>query len=218
MSAPPFSACLFDLDGTLMDSETLWVEATIGFLAARGISVSHDEAQELVYGRSWHDVHRDICARWPSVAQPLPAMEAAMRPAFRRLRAERDIRIPGSLALLRRLAADYPVGIVSGSSRTEVDEGIRYLGIGDALALALAADDYAPGKPDPACYLLAARTLGVDPGACLVFEDSAVGVAAARAAGMACVALARPDAPRQDVGAADAVLEDLGSFNPKSWT
>ena len=53
----------------------------------------------------------------------------------------------------------------------------------------------------------------VDPAACLVFEDSAAGVRAAKAAGMACVALARPCAPRQDVAPADLVLDDLAKFD-----
>jgi beta-phosphoglucomutase-like phosphatase (HAD superfamily) len=56
--------------------------------------------------------------------------------------------------------------------------------------------------------------LGVDPKACVVFEDSAAGIGGAKAAGMRCVALARPGAPKQDVSAADLVLEDLAGFQP----
>ncbi len=77
----------------------------------------------------------------------------------------------------------------------------------------LGAEDYAPGKPSPAGFLEGARRLGVPPQECLVFEDSAAGIAAARAAGMRCVALDRPGAYPQDLSAADWVLSDLAQFS-----
>jgi len=132
---------------------------------------------------------------------------------MRKLPTESDVQIAGSVKLLVRLAAEHPVAIVSGSPREDIADSIALMGIGPFVHFFLGAEDYHPGKPDPACFLLAAQRMQVDPSACLVFEDSAAGVRAAKAAGMSCVALARPDAPRQDVATADLVLDDLGKFD-----
>ena len=86
--------------------------------------------------------------------------------------------------------------------------------VGPLLSFSIAAEDYTRGKPDPECFLLAARRLAVPPAQCMVFEDSAAGVRAAKAAGMACVALVREGRPRQDVSAADLVVRDLTDFDP----
>jgi sugar-phosphatase len=128
------------------------------------------------------------------------------------------VTIPGSADLLKRLAATHPVCIVSGSIRHDIEHAIELMGVGELVAFYLGAEDYGPGKPDPACFLMAAAKLGCEPGECVVFEDSAAGLQAGKAAGMTCVALARPGAPAQDFAAADLVLEDLGHFREELLT
>ena len=142
----------------------------------------------------------------------LPRMQDAMDPYFRRLRDSRDVRITGSIDLLLRLSSTAPVCIVSGSPRRDVEYAVEALGVRDILAFTLASEDYSPGKPDPACYRMAAEQLGLPPGSCVVFEDSAVGIQAAKAAGMQCVVLVRDGRPEQDVSGADLVLTDLADY------
>ena len=206
-------AFLFDMDGTLIDTEPLWVEAVVTVLAELGFPLPLPEANRLVYGRSWHDIYREIAARWPGFPLPIQAMQERLTPLFLSLRDQRDIRIHSSIALLRKLAAAHPVALVSGSPRPDVDSGIQLMEIGPLIRFSLASDDYSPGKPDPTCYLQAATRLGLPPAACVVFEDSAAGVRAAKAAGARCVALARPGAAHpQDLSPADEILADLADF------
>ncbi len=205
-------AFAFDLDGTLLDTEVLWVEATELYLADRGCVLSHADAVAIVYGRSWRDVYVDVSARFPHLGVAIDEMEEGMREHVVRLRDRTDVVIHGSVALLRRLAEAHPVCVVSGSARRDVDTGLGIAGVRDTVAFFLGAEDYMPGKPNPACYRLAAQRLGIDPAACLVFEDSQAGVTAARAAGMRVVALSRPGLPAQDFSAADRVLSDLRAF------
>lgn len=206
-------AFFFDLDGTLVDTEILWIRAIRDFLLRRGIPCAQEEAVKLVYGRSWNDVYAEMARRFPhAVEAGHERVSAELRTHHRRLRAETDVRIAGSVELLVRLAAAHPVAIVSGSPRQDIADNVEVLGVAPFLRFFLGAEDYHPGKPDPACFLLAAQRMPVEPSACVVFEDSAAGVRAAKAAGMACVALARPDAPRQDVAPADLILDDLAKF------
>ena len=209
-------AYIFDLDGTLIDSEVLWVEAIQTYLREQVGAFSEAQAQALVYGRSWRDIYRDIVRQFPQFTLSVTDMERAIAPHYQRLTASRDIRIETSIALLKRLAATHPVSIVSGSSTKTVGEAVAMMGIGAHLTFFLGADDYAPGKPDPACYRLAAQRLALAPAQCLVFEDSNAGVRAAKSAGMACIALVRPGRPSQDLSMADRIVGDLAEFEKKS--
>ena len=205
-------AFLFDLDGTLMDSEVIYVEAVRFSLADQGCHLNQDQSVALVYGKGWKDIFLEASDRFPNAYANIESMGVVVRRHFDELKAERDIRIPGSVNLLRELARNHPVAIVSGSLRREIAEAVEYLEISSYLDFYLGADDYFPGKPDPACFLAAATKLEISPEKCLVFEDSSAGVLAAKRAGMFCVALRREGVPEQDLTAADAIYGDLSEF------
>lgn len=211
-----FHAYIFDLDGTLVDSEVIWVDAVGSYMREHAGAFSHDEAAALVYGRSWRDIHENIVKRYPELDMPIQEMEASIAPYYRAITEKRDIRIPSSIRLLQKLSEDHPVCIVSGSSRKTIAEAVEMMGIADALEFFLGADDYSPGKPDPTCYRMAADRLGLKTGDCLVFEDSEVGLRAAKGAGMRCVILTGQERPAQDFSSADLVLDDLGKFDVKA--
>lgn len=206
-------AFVFDLDGTLLDSEIVWVEAYDQFLRTQGFAIEPAEALSIVYGRAYSFVYEETCRRFPALGLDAEELADRLRVVFQGLTRTRDLRIHGSVNLLKHLARQHPVCVVSGSPRADVAEGVRLAGINGDLRFFLGSEDYSPGKPDPAGFLMGASRLGVAPGACLVFEDSAAGVQAAKRAGMACVALARPGRPRQDIEAADLVLDDLARFD-----
>lgn len=208
-----FSAALFDLDGTLQDSEVVWIEAIRLFLADHGIKIGADEATRLVYGRSASDIYSDVMAMPGMGGWTVPGIADAVREYYGSELEKTDIAFPTSVDLLKRLARTMPVAIVSGSPREDVASAARNLGVDDDLSLLLGAEDCSRGKPDPECFLKAASLLGVPPSECVVFEDSTAGVRAAKAAGMHCVALSREGSPKQDVSAADVVVADLADFH-----
>jgi HAD superfamily hydrolase (TIGR01509 family) len=108
-----------------------------------------------------------------------------------------------------RTASDaLPVAVVSGAFRVEVDGILRGAGLEPLLATVVALEDVACPKPDPEAYLVASERLGVAPGQVLAFEDTAVGIAAAKAAGLRCVAVLGSQPPSL-LGEADEVVERL---------
>ena len=206
-------AILFDMDGTLVDSEVIWVDAIEAALRRRGVELTHEDVVRLVYGHAWPDIFREIARRYPDAYPSRQAMEAITVPLYIQCSQQRDIRIQPSIDLLRKLAQRYPVAIVSGSTCARIQQTINDLQIGDCVATFVGCEDVPIGKPDPAAFRLGAERLGVPAAACLVFEDSAAGVQAAKAAGMRCVALSRQNASRQDLSAADLVLSSLDAFD-----
>lgn len=208
------NAYFFDLDGTLVDTEILWVEAMELLAKDRGYTLSRDLALHMVYGISWPGVYERFREHFPELEWSMDEMGAVIGPYFYQLRDSRDVRIPGSIQLVHRLAEDHLVAVVSGSYRVDVDAGIRMTGIGPSLRFSLGHEDYSPGKPHPACYLAAAKKADLPPEQCVVFEDSNAGVCAAKDAGAYAVALARPGRPEQDFSRADLVLDDLNKFEP----
>ena len=208
-------AIIFDLDGTLVDTELLWADAMSLYLVSRRCDCPRDTLLRVVFGRSWTDIYRDVTARFPVLAStPVDVMAEGMRDLYLRLRNQSEnVIIHSSAALLKTLSQERPVIIVSGSPHADVEEAVRLLDVTAQVRFVLGAEDYTPGKPSPAGFLLGASRLGVAPANCLVFEDSHAGVTAAKAAGMWCVALARNGTHEQDLSAADWVLADLAGFS-----
>ena len=208
-------AFIFDLDGTLIDSEMLWVDAMVAYLAERRCGCSRKDMMGIVFGRSWIDIYRDITVRFPVLAHvSRQQMADELRDYYLEQCKKADsILIPSSVELLKSLAKDYPVIVVSGSPRDDVAEAVKLMGAESSVRFVLGAEDYSPGKPSPAGFLMGAKRLGVVPAHCVVFEDSWAGVTAAKAAGMMCVALSRQSENPQDLSAADWILNDLAAFS-----
>ncbi|WAA67713.1 HAD family hydrolase [Microbacterium oxydans] len=198
------SAVLFDLDGTLVDSERLWLDA----IRSRLESIGAPASSEVLAG--FEGLATIDAARALSRVVGLSAHESLVAAELEDLTigafAGRLPWIPGAEEALGRLRREgMPLALVTSSTRRWVDavgESV-HLGAFDAV---VTADDVQQTKPHPEPYLRAAALLGVDPAACLVFEDSAVGVRAATAAGCRVVQVRSDD---HDASRPTARIPDL---------
>ena len=201
-------AVLFDLDGTLVDSERQNAESVARVLAQRGRPLS-DEERAFVIGHGWAEIHHHLVAHG---GVDLPLEELMHLAAHERelLVEEEGLDVlPGAVEAVRRVTARWPSAVVSGSSRAEVDFCLRALGVRDCFPWFLGAEDTARGKPHPDGYLLAASRLGVEPAGCLVIEDSHAGIKAGRAAGMTVVGVRAGNFAGQPQDEAHVVLGTL---------
>lgn len=213
---PRIGAYLFDMDGTLVETERLWSKALVELLRDDGHDLSEDAAYRIVCGRSWNSIYQDTVTLFPDEAQyDIDAQADRLKPYYVRVREGADLRIPGAAETFLALAKHTPCAIVSGSRREDVEETADMLGIRDSLALIIGAQDCPVGKPAPDGFLMAAKTLGVEPSRCVVFEDSNAGVRSGKTAGMHVVALTVPDGIDQHVrDIADLCVENLADFRP----
>ncbi|MFC4144945.1 HAD family hydrolase [Micromonospora mangrovi] len=188
---PPgdFRAYLFDCDGTIVDSMPVHHRAWCAALDEWGCPFPED----LFYawgGRPVADIVVDLNARH-GLAMPVDVVAHRREEHYQRFLPELTA-VPEVLAHLDQAYGRVPFAVVSGSTRESVTASLTALGLLDRFETLVCAGDYARAKPDPECFLLAARHLGVPPEHCLVFEDTDLGVRAATAAGMASVRVPHP--------------------------
>jgi beta-phosphoglucomutase len=196
---------IFDLDGVLIDSEPLHYRAFRDVLAPYGVAVTEGEyyAKYLVYS------DREVLERLLPDRKALDEAVAAKERRYWELLEAGAPAFPDGLALLAG-AAGWRVGLATGSIRREAELALRCLGIRERFGAVVAREDYRRGKPDPEPYLRAAEALGLPPRRCVVVEDAPGGVRAAKAAGMACVAVTH-SCPRERLEEADLIVDDLAA-------
>lgn len=205
---------LFDFDGVLVDTEPIydifWNEA--GARYETGIA----DFARVIKGQTLAAIIKTyMSGRSEAFCRRVYAESAEY---------ERTMPLPpmrGSIEFVRMLKANgVKLGLVTSSDNVKVERAFRELGLDGLFDSVVTADRIVEGKPDPSCYLLAAKDLGVSPGQCLVFEDSFAGVKSGTDAGMRVIALATTNPARSFEGKAYKVIPDflgLGYADYLSW-
>lgn len=180
----PYDAILFDLDGTLIDTERVAMTTGRAAFAAMG----HAEVDALL--------HRLIGVDQPTAADliraalpgvDLPSLTALWQQGFEAaLRADVPLK-PHAMEVVESLAQHHDLGLVTSSGRVAALDKLSRSGLLPAFRRVVTRDDVTKPKPDPEPYLLAAHHLSATPARCLVFEDNDTGARAAHAAGMVVV-------------------------------
>ena len=187
---------MFDFNGTLSDDEAILFELLRDLFAERGRPLSEDVYFDRLAGLS----DPEIVRLW--LGHDHPDIDVVLSERIDRYRAR--VSDGSTVSAAAREAVLYaaervPVAVVSGAHRVEVEPVLAAAGLADAIAALVTADDIERGKPDPEGYLRALELLeGEIPAADVtVFEDTEPGVAAAKAAGMRCVAVLGTLAPER---------------------
>ena len=200
-------AIIFDFDGILVDSEPLILKLIQEMAAREGWALSEEEYyrdylaldDRGVVEHLWRSHGRSL-----SLARRAEVLEWKTR-AYEKIIQDGLPPIPGALEFVFSAARHFPLAIASGSLRAEIKHLLQKLDVREKFAVLAAAEDCQRSKPDPEIYLKALSRLQELPllhepllqaGECLAIEDAPLGVEAAQAAGMKCLALAhsRPQA------------------------
>lgn len=204
---------LFDLDGTLVDTEPAAAAAINECLSEWGIPADPSDAA-VITGRTWATAFDFLFKKYPL---PLPAQEAGEAMLTRyRLKLETHLRIvPGSAQAVAALAERYPLALVSGSHRSEIIWALDRLNVRHHFQFILGAEDYPRSKPAPDGYLKALEMLRAKAENTLIFEDSSAGIQSALAAGTQVVAITGTNHFNQDVSLAHHRIPDLTGVTPE---
>jgi len=198
-------AVIFDLDGVIVDSEPLHQESFRRLLGEVGIDDSVIGDWNRFVGTADRPVLMHLIEGRDVGATPDQLLDRKGA-LFLDLLRERDPIFPEIPGLVADLEARYALAVASGSLRTAIAGVLELRGLRRHFRHAISVQDVARGKPAPDLFLRASEMLGVAAGDCVVIEDSAPGVAAARAAGMRVIAITNTtDASR--LRDADAVVE-----------
>ncbi|WP_063804052.1 HAD-IA family hydrolase [Streptomyces bungoensis] len=206
----PLQAVLFDMDGTLVDTEELWWQAVQEVASPITYQLTDADLPEVLGQAAQHTAA--YLHRVTGGARPAGELRAALETCFAALVSAHVRPLPGALTLLDALADEgVPVGLVTASPRSVADLVLRTLDAG-RFAVSVTADDTPRTKPAPDPYLTAARRLGAEPHACVAVEDTPTGVTSAEAAG--CPVLAVPSAVPIPPARGRAVVSSLVEASP----
>ncbi len=201
-------AILFDMDGVLADSEPLICEAARAMFREQGLEVFPEDFHPFVGAGE----NRYIGGVAEKYGLPLDLAKAKARTyeLYLKMVPERLYVFPGAADLVRACRAEgWPCAVASSADRIKVDANLRKIGLPpDAWQAVVTAEDVERRKPHPDIFLTAASRLGVQPSDCTVVEDAVNGIAAARAAGMRCVAVAT-SFPAARLAQADVVRSSI---------
>jgi HAD superfamily hydrolase (TIGR01549 family) len=178
------SALIFDCDGTLADTMPAHYRAWVEILRPHGIAFPEDRFYAMggmPTGKIVEKLFSEL-GKIPDVAAMVRQKEAAFMEMLGEIRPIEKV-----VEVARRGRGVMPMAVASGGHRHMVELTLRQIGILDWFSVVVAAEDTARHKPEPDVFLEAAQRLGVEPAECTVYEDTDLGVEAARRAGMSWV-------------------------------
>lgn len=207
-------ATLFDMDGLLLDSEILWHKAEVEIFGSLGVPL--EEASRSTKGMFVTEVVNYWFERFPWSSPSTDDVTLSLLARVGDLVESEGRLLPGSLRALELTGERGPLALASSTPMPLIIRCLKHFELLDRFAAIHSADVEPYGKPHPGVFLSAASSLGVAPRDCLVFEDSAAGVLAAKAANMNVVAVpVKSDRALPAFALADLVLASLEGLTPE---
>jgi beta-phosphoglucomutase len=215
-------AVIFDLDGTLVETEPLHFAAFNEVLRPDEIEIGFDDYTSRLIGLNDHDCFATVLRENHKNAgeDHVANLIARKTAVYQAIIAERDVLCPGAEQFVRDCAQRFPLMIATGTLRAEAETILRRAGLRDLFLDIIAAEDVERGKPEPDGFIAALGRIGYllrqrDPvlaDECLVIEDTPAGIEAAHRAGMKVLALCHM-LPSIDLTAADLVRPSISDLD-----
>jgi beta-phosphoglucomutase len=215
-------AVIFDLDGTLVDTEPLHFAAFNEVLRGDGIEIGFNDYIARLIGLNDRDCFATVLRenRKDASDDHVAELIARKTAVYQAMIAERDVLYPGAEKFVRDCAFRFPLMIATGTLRAEAEAILRRAGIRELFLDIIAAEDVEHGKPEPDGFIAALGRIGYllrqrDPvlaDECLVVEDTQAGIEGAHRAGMKVLALCHM-APAIDLAAADVVRASISDLD-----
>ncbi len=210
---PSPRAVLWDLDGTLIDSEQYHWLAWRDTMAAEGVPLTHQQ-----FLKTFGLRNDAIVPQWipGAPAERIEQIADAKEQLYRRLVREGGLApLPGARHWTERLANEgWRQAIASSAPRENIDAVLAVIGLASVFQAIVSAEDVTLGKPDPQVFVTAAARLGSPPAQSIVVEDAAAGVEAARRAGMPSIGVRRNGPPLP----ADLAVASLADLPPDAFS
>jgi beta-phosphoglucomutase len=210
---------LFDLDGTLAETEPLHFDAFRETLRPEGVELAREEYFSRLIGFNDHDCFETVLTEngKDASAAHLDTLIARKALSYQDIIRNRDVMYPGAADFVRQCAARFPLMVVTGTLRAEAEMILRRAGLRDLFVDIVAAEDVERGKPEPDGFTMALGRLGfilrqrdaIMPAEALAIEDTPLGIEAAKRAGMRVLALTTTLSETELAGA-DLTRKSLG--------
>ena len=201
-------AIVFDLDGVLISTEVLQYSAWVEALNAYGVVLSKKAYVDLA-GRQSDLIALDLVGQHRMRCDPQQLLEAKRIALRRLLRSTTLVLQPHAKETVQELGNRFPLALATGGSHRETNLKLEQVGLAACFLTVVTRSDVKRGKPFPDIYVTAVERLGLPPHECVAIEDTQHGVAAARAAGLACIAVPGEYSANQDFRGADRVFKSL---------
>jgi|SRR3989344_586923 len=211
---PKVEAILFDMDGTLVDTEPVGQETLRDFLLKNNITISANDWNlfDKVWRRdgtkiTFEEFISDILKKYADIVDAKNYISDFYHNYENNILLSKPL--PGANEALSYLKNKYKLALVTASTTSQAKLILRNNNWDNNFDIVISHDDFQKSKPDPECFLTAANRLGVDPEKCVVIEDSKNGTIAGRNGGMFVVGVKAGNKHAQDLSAANIILETL---------
>ena len=208
---------IFDMDGVIIDTEPIHHNAFLTQFAELGIAVSAAEYATFL-GKSTRNVFQRLKQEY-HLAPEVETMLLRKRELFNRLFDEDATLclLPGVRVLIEDLRHhDVQLVVASSASKATISRVFDRFGLGEYFTHRVSGEDFAESKPHPAIFLRAAELAATPLAECIVIEDAANGVAAAKAAGIYCIAYVSPHSEGQNLHQADRIIRNFNELDAAS--
>ncbi len=204
---------IFDMDGVIIDSEPVHQRLEFEMYEELGLNISEDEHKEYV-GTSSSDMWKKIKKRHQINLHPEELLLYGRKKYWLALDNNQVPLVEGALELINFFHDNkYNIHVASSATRPTVDKVLEHFNIGHFFNYRIGGNEVEKSKPEPEIFLKSAEQSSSKPEKCLVIEDSANGVKAAKSAGMCCIGYVNPGTGVQDLSKADLVVNNLGEIN-----